>query len=166
MGIELTVNIALLLGSVFCFWNVGVNMPPPPVPGAMSAATWPRIILAGLIIALMFNIRNVARANNAPGAKKEIALRDFFSREFLLSALVMVAYALSLDYLGFLLATFLFVLIFSYVIGLKKRGQLVLGAVSASIGMYVIFQVLLQVMLPRGEGIFRQFSLWLEILAT
>lgn len=166
MGIELVVNILMLIGAGYCFWNVGHDIPPSPIPGAMNAAMWPRIILTGLIIALIFNIRAVYKANAAPGAKKEIAIKEFFSAKFLLSVVVLVVYSLMLDYTGFLVTTFFFFMAFACLIGLRKPLQLVVGSVVATVLMYVVFQLGLQVMLPRGVGVFRDANIWLEVLFT
>lgn len=166
MGIELIVNILMLFGAAFCFWNVGQDIPPSPIPGAMNAAMWPRMILTGLIIALIFNIRAVYKANAAPGAKKEIALKEFFSAKFLLSVLVLIIYSLMLDYTGFLVTTFVFFMTFAFLIGLRKPLHLLIGSAAATILMYVVFQLGLQVMLPRGIGVFREANIWLEVLFT
>ena len=166
MGIELIVNIAMLAGAIFCFWNVGQDIPPPPVRGAMSADIWPRMLLAGLIVALVFNIRAVYKANAHPDADKEIAVKEFFSAKFIAAAIILVIYSLMLDYTGFLVTTFFFFIVFAFLIGLRKPGQLILGSVVATVLMYVVFQLGLQVMLPRGTGVFREANIWLEILFT
>lgn len=166
MGIEIVVNIAMLLGAIFCFWNVGQDIPPPPVKGAMSADIWPRMLLAGLIIALVFNIRAIYKANTAPGAKKEIAFKEFFSFKFIAAAIVLIVYSITIEYTGFLVTTFLFFMVFAFLIGLRKPVQLIVGSVVATVLMYVIFQLGLQVMLPRGTGIFREANIWLEVLFT
>lgn len=166
MGIEIVVNIALLFGAVFCFWNVGVGVPPSPIPGAMTAADWPRIILTCLIIALVLNIIALGKAARDPATKKEITLKEFFSPKFLLASIILIVYSLMLEYTGFLATTFVFVAVFSYVIGLKKPLTLFLGSFLSTVCIYGAFQLGLQVMLPRGVGIFRDVSIWLEVLTT
>lgn len=166
MGIEIIVNAVMLLGAIFCYWSVGQDIPPPTVPGAMDAAVWPRLLLAGLIVALAFNLRAVYKANAAPDAKKEISFAEFFTPRFLAAAVLLIVYSIMLDYTGFLLTTFVFFAVFSTLIGLRKTGQMLLGSVLVTVFMYLIFQVGLQVMLPRGTGVFRAANIWLEVLFT
>ncbi|MDR3353600.1 MAG: tripartite tricarboxylate transporter TctB family protein [Synergistaceae bacterium] len=165
MGIEITVNIALLCFCIFSFFYAGVGVTPPAIPGTLSASAWPRVILAGLIVALFFNIRACRASRSAPDAKSEIAIAEFFPPKFVKSALLLIAYSIVLNYLGFITSTVIFFALFSYIIGLRKISSLIAGSVVATIVIYVVFQIFLQVMLPRGVWIFRDFAIWLEILA-
>ena len=164
MGIEIMVNIALLVFCVFCFINVGIGVQPSSVPGVLSGSAWPRTILTGLIVTIALNIYFTYRKNHAPDAAREISLKEFVPPKFILSFAVMLFYAIGINYLGFIVSTFIFVTAFSYVIGLRKKVRMLLGGLISTGAIYIVFQMFLQVMLPRGVGIFREVSLWIELL--
>ncbi|MDR1481461.1 MAG: tripartite tricarboxylate transporter TctB family protein [Synergistaceae bacterium] len=164
MGIEIIVNIVFLLFCVFCFIHVGVGVQPLAIPGALSGSAWPRTILAGLIVAVTLNIYLTYRKNHAPGAPREIPFKEFMPPKFILSFVLMLFYAIGINYLGFIVSTFIFITAFSYVIGLREKIKMIFGGLVSTGVIYIVFQIFLQVMLPRGVGIFREISLWLELL--
>jgi FtsH-binding integral membrane protein len=62
----------------------------------------------------------------------------------------LIAYGLVLRKLGFVLSTFLLVVIFLRVIERKNWSAALLSGVAMSLGTYVVFDWLLQARLPRG----------------
>lgn len=162
VSVELILNVAILAFSIFCYWFVGATTPPSSMPGIMSAADWPRLILIGLVIALSINIVKLLRESKKNAGAEAKKWRELFPPRFIVAFVILVAYSIILEYLGFLPSTFLFVMAFSALIGLRKISHLVLGALCSSVAIYVIFQILLQVLLPRGMGVFREFSIFLE----
>jgi len=75
---------------------------------------------------------------------------------------ILFAFAFSLEYLGFMLGTFLFTIAYAYLLGEHRVPRLVLYSVIITIALYVLFSLALDVMLPRGVGPLRDFALMLE----
>ncbi|MDQ0338189.1 cell division protein FtsW (lipid II flippase) [Caldalkalibacillus uzonensis] len=74
--------------------------------------------------------------------------------------LSLTVFIITLPYLGFILASLLFILVVSWVMGVKKWIPL-LGASVISTAVFVfIFTKLLHLPLPRGVGFFRELSLF------
>ena len=74
--------------------------------------------------------------------------------------LLLVGYPIALEYLGFLVATFLFMTLFMLV-G-QWRNPLGLVAVSAlgALALFYVFRGLVYVSLPLGTGAFQSATLW------
>jgi putative tricarboxylic transport membrane protein len=71
-------------------------------------------------------------------------------RNVIATVLIMLAYAISLDWLGFIFATFLAMLSLFKPIGRLTWRASLAGSILASIVCYVLFKVLLKVQLPEG----------------
>jgi len=71
-------------------------------------------------------------------------------RKVLPSLLSLVFYLVSLDYLGYRITTFLFILFLLKFVGQRKWGSSILIAILVSGGSYAIFKTGLGVSLPKG----------------
>jgi hypothetical protein len=127
---------------------------PPPRPGTLGPAFWPRAaILLMMVVSLVEIVRIATRATQPAAAPVETDEDDDGPRHpwRLLAGLALVAgYAASITTLGYLLASTLFLIVFMYIGG--YRNHLVLW-LSAALGMLVIAVIFLKVAyvsLPRG----------------
>lgn len=161
MNVELIISVFILVFLAYCYWLLGITSPPSIKAGVMSAADWPRFIIICLVVAISINVISICLKKKG-GSFSEF--KELFNRKFTYAFFILIMYAFILEYLGFITATFLFVIVFSTLIGLKKISYAVLGAFCSSTAIYVVFQIFLQVTLPRGSGIFREFSIFLESL--
>jgi putative tricarboxylic transport membrane protein len=71
-------------------------------------------------------------------------------RRVLLSLLSLVFYLISLNYLGYRITTFLFILFLLKFVGKRRWGSSILIALLVSWGSYVVFKTGLGVSLPKG----------------
>ena len=124
---------------------------------------WPRIVLVLLIclsgILLARNMIALVKTGRIPKtgeASKGIAQEPY---RFLLVIVISFAYAFGMGVIGFLLSTFLFQVIFLYLLKVKKISSLILVPLINTSMLYVLFIVVLNMLLPTGMGIFRAFSL-------
>lgn len=89
------------------------------------------------------------------GRGRKIDFAKFFPesdslKKLLLALIALCAYGVALEYIGYLLTTFLFMFLVVRIMDPKKwRGPLVLAIVTAA-ASYLLFVVLLEVQLPRG----------------
>jgi cell division protein FtsW (lipid II flippase) len=129
-----------------------------PRPGQIGPATWPRLAIALMAASCLFEIARRIATKNA----KATGIVDALDRDeptepqtrypfSLVAGIVLVAiYAMVVPYLGFLLATFLFLSAFMYVGGYRKH--LVVWTASAVVTLFcgVLFLRIAYVSLPRG----------------
>jgi putative tricarboxylic transport membrane protein len=71
-------------------------------------------------------------------------------KKVFLSLLSLVFYLISLDYLGYRITTFLFILFLLKFVGQRRWGSSILTAILVSLGSYAIFKTGLGVSLPKG----------------
>jgi putative tricarboxylic transport membrane protein len=151
----------------------------PRAPDRLGPDVWPQILLVLLIAACVIGIgRNLladrGREPPAPSPQQPATVPgdgllnepEVPSRYGLVAAgfLLFLAYPFALEYLGFLLATFLLMVLFMLV-GLW-RNVLAVVAVSGigTLGLFYIFRGLVYVSLPLGVGPFRSATLWVAAL--
>ncbi len=167
MALELLVNGILAVFFAYCIYNVQVSVPVSN-PGEMGAAVWPTIILGLLVFFLIVNMVNIWRKtpveNRNMSSITSIHPGKIVKSRLFWGMVAIAAYALSLDYIGFIVASFLFCLVFSFLLGEKRISRLLLFAVIAVVVLYLLFYKGMGIMLPRGMGVFRSFALSIESL--
>jgi putative tricarboxylic transport membrane protein len=84
------------------------------------------------------------------GQKERFWLRTGSWKKILISLLSLVFYMLTLDHLGYIVTTFLFILSLFKWVSAKKWATSVLAAIILSLGSYLLFKTGLGVSLPMG----------------
>jgi putative tricarboxylic transport membrane protein len=152
----------------------------PRVAGRLGPDVWPRTILFLLMIACIIGIGREALGRRGPEADRGhadtrtdlpggAALPEAPATAFGYALvgtgfLLFLAYPVVLEYLGFPLATALFMVLFMLV-G-QWRNWLGIAAVSAAgaVGLFYAFRGLVYVSLPLGWGPFHEATLWVARL--
>lgn len=151
----------------------------PRAPGRLGPDVWPQAILVLLMIAcaagigrtLLVDVRAKPEAETegdraALGRDAETAEPEAPSRYGLVAGglLLFLAYPVALEYLGFLVATFLLMALFM-LIG-QWRNVLGVIAVSAAgtLALFYIFRGVVYVSLPLGSGVFHDWTVWIASL--
>jgi putative tricarboxylic transport membrane protein len=115
-----------------------------PGPGFMPFLTGCAMAFMGLLMAIKEIRRN-------PGGRggEEISLRKFWPRGIssLFSALL---YSFSIQYLGFLLSSFLLIFVLLKILGSRKWLSPLLISILATLGSYLLFDVWLRIRFPAG----------------
>lgn len=152
MGRDSAIGLGLLLLCGALSWQAGTIPTPPFVP--VGPAFYPRIIL-GLLAALALWLiledaltapRRRGRAAGPPGSRLNYRL-------VAIGFLVFGGYVIGLSLLGYLLATFLFVLGLGWVLGprgVRALPRLAAVAAGTTVVTYLVFEKYLHVFLPRG----------------
>ncbi|MFA5027576.1 MAG: tripartite tricarboxylate transporter TctB family protein [Candidatus Methylomirabilota bacterium] len=148
---DIGLGLGLLVFCGFMYWQAGLAPANPFVP--YGPAFYPRVILlvlAGLAVWMIWEAwaqkRKAAAA--APGVSQ---VPDY--RRVMLGFAIFLGYVGALSILGFLAATFLFVLSLSWAIGPRRMAELpklVALAVGTTAGTFLLFEKYLHVFLPRG----------------
>lgn len=116
-------------------------------PGPGFFPLWLGVILGGMSIALF--------VQTARGKESERTLRDILEEDVrwgkvLLVLAVLILYGFLMDYLGFLVVTFLMMVVLLRFIE-PQPWKVVLGwALGGSAGSYLIFEVWMKLRLPKG----------------
>lgn len=167
MAIQLLFNGLLALFFAYCYFYVG-SIAPEPKPGNMDGAQWPQILLVLLVVFLIVNMYNIYKRTPKEERNlstiKGINYKGIFKSKLLIGIVLLFIYALVLEYLGFILSSFLFSIAYSRLLGEKRVPQLLLYSFLSVAVLYFLFLKGLDIMLPRGVGIFRDFALMLESL--
>jgi putative tricarboxylic transport membrane protein len=144
-------------------------------PGQLGPDFWPRAVLVLLIgvcaceIVRRVLFERLAR-DDAPSAPATgavdapVASDDRFAWCLAGGIGLTIAYVLALDWLGFFVATTLYLALFMLV-GRYRRMRVILSAsVLGSLAFVIVFMKIVYVSLPLGRGPFKTLSVWLLAL--
>jgi putative tricarboxylic transport membrane protein len=153
MGRDGGIGLGLLGLCGLLYWQSGGIPTPPFVP--VGPAFYPRIILILLAALAVWLILGDALARpRRPGRPATRAASPLNYRLLVICFIVFGAYVVGLSLLGFLLATFLFVLALGWIMGphqVRELPKLAAVAIATSVATYLIFEKYLHVFLPRGR---------------
>ncbi|NLY45420.1 MAG: tripartite tricarboxylate transporter TctB family protein [Tissierella sp.] len=164
MALELLFNGGLLVFFIYCFFYIG-GIGHDPATGILDAAEWPRLLLGLLIVFIAINMAKVYK-NRQKGEtfKIDFNIKKIVTSKLFIGSVLLLIYSFSLDYLGFVFSSIIFFMVYSRLLGEKRIKILVLSSLVSVAILYVLFNSLLGIMLPRGVGAFRNFALFLESL--
>lgn len=130
----------------------------------MGPVAWPMILCVLLLVLLSANVWRILQKSKSAGESlaEKCDIKQLLSGRLLTGIGIMLLYGILLDKIGFLFSTPLFIFAYMTVLGQKKISVKVITAAAATIVLYLLFNGLLQVPLPRGYGIFRSVALMAE----
>lgn len=117
-------------------------------------------ILCGAAMAALSLIVFLQSIWKAQGNRKEEKRTPFLTARWprlVVALAILLVYAFLLDYLGYLVMTFVFMLFVLKIVEPTKWRIAILEAVLAAAGSYLLFEIMLKMVLPRGiwpPGIF------------
>lgn len=151
--------ICLLIG-VFVFWQAAGNMQPSPRYAQVDADLWPRIVLVCLAITTsLMVIQNLAAAVESEAATDRAVGEGaaYYTRLSLIAGLILLYY-FGLKYVGFGLATVVFLWAASNILRFPKVWIKVAFAPAFTLALGFFFSRALSLPLPRGQGVFYAIS--------
>lgn len=104
----------------------------------------------------VFSLLSLALFITTSLSKNQLAEKGSFWKEqkswvkVILSLFSLVSYLIALNYLGYILTTFLFILYLLKFVGKKGWGVSLLIAIIVSLGSFAVFKTALRVLLPQG----------------
>ena len=168
---ELIINILLFIFLGFTYFTHVLEAAVPAKvaknPFVLQPDVWPKTIIILLEICLIINIIKIIKKNKG---NPEFSLSAFArsipvflkSKQFL-GIVIMVAAALLLETLGFMVTSLLVLFFYGMLLGERNFVRLAIASVCITLVLYIIFSGMLSVNLPRGTiGFLRSFALWLE----
>jgi putative tricarboxylic transport membrane protein len=127
-------------------YRLGLGILTNPGPGFLPF--WCGVILCGLSALVFFQGRLTKRREGGRLLSQLWIGMDWPKPIYVIAALL--AYGLTLNYLGFLVSSTLMLIFFFKVIEPETWLRAIVGAVLAVVSSYALFGVWLQVQLPRG----------------
>lgn len=142
-----------------------------------GAAFWPRITLGIVLLAGVINLGivawNLRRENRSVvpefgGVRTQtndaIAGVPGENRQFYLAVVAVFLYVMGLTPTGFIFATPLFLFAFAWIAGYRYPVKLAVFSVFITLLLFGLFRSMFNISLPFGNGVFRQLSLFFEML--
>lgn len=131
--------VLLVLASVF-YALIG-GMEEPYSPGALAASTYPRLILACIIVlSTLLVIRPVSGESKG----------RFLSIKGMAVILLVAGYTLLVDAVGFFVLAPVFLFVVPLVLGYRHHLANAISAVGVTLALYVVFVLVLKIPLPAG----------------
>ena len=156
---ELLPEIAILLAAAYLFYVAG-NFDYRERPGQLGPQFWPRMAAVGLGIAVLVRIAQTIRDRNRPIVRVRGEFDEYEQSEaevhwpsFWLAAGLVVGYAASTMFIGYMFSTVLFLGLFIWLGGQRKWYVTLVAAVGGLLFTY-IFVGVVYVSVPTGVGIF------------
>ena len=168
---ELIVNILLFIFLGFTYFTHVLEAAVPAKvaknPYALQPDVWPKVIIVLLEICLIINIIQIIRKNKG---KEDFSIGAFLASipgflksKLFLGIVIMVAASLLLEPLGFMVTSMLVLFLYGLLLGQRNVAQLAIASVCITLVLYIVFNGMLSVNLPRGTVSFlRNFALWME----
>lgn len=156
---ELVFLLCILIG-VFVFWQSAGTMPSSPRYAQVDADLWPRLILVCLgITTSLLLIQKTALALRPDGSDSLPSGESgaYFLRLALIAGMILLYY-FGLKYVGFLVATMVFLWAASNILPFRRPWLKLAFAPAFTLGLGLFFSQALSLPLPRGQGVFYTLS--------
>lgn len=147
---ELTFMVLAVAFSAFMLWTAyGISQ----FESISSPGVFPMLCAALLLITGLMSLVSTAKARLQLEGETffQHFVRKLAPLQLVLFTALIVAYALTLEILGFLLGSYLFLLLSMQVLGSKRIGLNLLVSAVVLAAIFVVFQTAFSVVLPAGS---------------
>jgi len=127
-----------------------------------SPKMWPRGILILLILISLVLIGKLLFEKSERVAEKEKQSPKTKWGMMLAGIFILFFYILLMQYLGYILSTFLFTVCAMFMLGNRNKLHLIAVPIMTTAFIFFIFNYAMYISLPKGIGIFRTFSLMFQ----
>jgi putative tricarboxylic transport membrane protein len=162
--------VALLAAAIYLYHDAG-PFAAAARPGQLGPDFWPRAVLVLLMIVcgveivrravLVAGMQATPRAAHEGDGESDADTTEKFRWCLAGGIALTIAYVLALDWLGFFVATVLYLALFM-LIGRYRRARVIAAAsILGSLAFVYVFMKIVYVSLPLGRGPFKALSVWL-----
>ncbi len=168
---------AVLFGAALFLFSLTFHFDFPHTPGRLGPDVWPQAVLVLLMVTCVIGVaRNFLAREDRPSADaagQDHALSgaaevdpEAPSRYGLvaLGFALFLAYPPALEYLGFLVATFLLMALFMWIGQWRNAAGVLATSLIGALVLFYLFRGVVYVSLPLGAGPFHDFTLWVAQL--
>jgi len=133
------------------------------MPGQLGPAFWPKMILILLMISCGIKAGEIfmARGKEEAGIPEEGSPKEVDGPKLGTMIAMIVAVVFSMEFIGFPLANFLFLLLFMRIAGLRRIFSLILTSVIGTVLLLYLFVKVVYLPLPKGEWVLSDFTIFL-----
>lgn len=151
LGGEILFTWILVACSAFMLWTAhGIS----GFESLTSAGAFPMVATAVMLVTGIGNVVHTRREQPSPRQGGESALRQFVRQltpgVLVAFTLAIAAYMLLLEWLGFVIASYLFLVASMWLLGSRRVGFNLIVAAASLAAVYLVFQTVFSVVLPKG----------------
>jgi len=135
--------------------------------GEVGSGFWPMLTLAlAILLSLIMLLSNLIKYNREKkqtgsveptSAEAKVEIKNL-RKKIALSMVFLLFYIIIMPWIGFILATFLYILGFILLLGERRKLVLILSPVLATALIVIIFAKFIAIPVPKGVGIFAALS--------
>lgn len=156
---EVVFALLMALMSAFLLWTaIGIS----GFKSSTSAGAFPMAASATMLVCSLIVIAQTVRAPLAAGEPGESLWRQWVRRiappVIVWTSLAIVVYMLTLEWLGFIVGSYLFLIVSMALLGSRRWGLNLLASAGTLAAIVVVFQTAFSVQLPPGtlwQGVFK-----------
>ena len=146
--VNIVIAVILILFGLF-YAYLTANLPDRNLPNTLSSSFMPWLLVSCLFgLSLLLLLQTLIKGSDE-SCDYRISTKE--GSGVVLLAAVVIGYILSLDFFGFLLATPVFLAVLMMLTGARDWKQIAVTSAAATIGIYLFFQKVFQIILPAGE---------------
>lgn len=156
--------VAVAVLSMFLFINAGSILAPGRMPGQVGPDLWPRFILGLLIFLSLIKIIQLSLLP-PPQVKifedsnvEEPVTEERDWHVLIVAGLMVFGYVFAIHFLGFFIATLIFLWSFTYLGKWRKKGLLAIIALIGTLAVNFLFHKIIYIPLPKGQYIFEDIT--------
>jgi putative tricarboxylic transport membrane protein len=156
---EITICGVVFFASLYLY-TIAASYKGHEIYGKLGPGFWPKFILIAMMILSLWIAVDAFRARKkSAGEKVSEAIKSAGGRIRFFSALILIiAYLILINIIGFIALTPFFLIAFMILLGEKSWLWMVILSVGMTILIILAFTQAMYVPLPRGVGIFHDFS--------
>jgi cation transport ATPase len=160
---ELIFSILIFVAALILYWvtgSFGARVVLGGGSASMGPAFWPQLILGTMmLLALVVAVGTARKIAREKAWGESITTMDRGKIRFFAALALIVAYLFLLPLAGFIFMTPFFLMAFMLLLGEKSKGWILGVSVGMTAVIVILFTKAMYVPLPRGEWLFREFSL-------
>jgi hypothetical protein len=160
---ETIMSLTIFFGSIFMYYQA-TQLRQIETYQNVGPDFWPKLIIMVLIaISGYLSIHNIKRQIQSTEKPDALSDRDGGVLRVTSTTLIIIGYILLLKPLGFIMASPLLIAAMMFQIQPDKKKAIPVGIVGILVVIYVLFGRLLLIPLPKGQGFFRDISIFLGL---
>jgi hypothetical protein len=132
------------------------------MPGELGPYFWPRAILILLMVSCGIKSIEILASRKEAGTAGEpnASLPQVRISKLVALIAVVIGVVFAMDKIGFLLSNFLFLLVFLFLTGLRRKFLLLLIPAGGTVGLLYLFVKVVYLPLPKGMWFFEDITLF------
>lgn len=158
---EVLMSLFVLAGSIFMYVKAS-QLRQMKAYAEVGPDFWPKLILVCLImLSAYLSVSNLIKYTKK---KADVSTTgDIGWQRVFIAALITIGYICLLKPLGFITASPLFIIAMMFLIRPEQKKMIPVGVVGILTIIYILFGKLLLIPLPKGQGFFRNISIFLGL---